>query len=907
MRKRKSTKITKRESEIARERTHIVPPPPESSGPQSQPSTHVPIVGVGSSAGGLEALELLLSKVPIDSGIAWVVIQHMDPTQKGLLVEILQRKASVPVLEIRDGVKIRPNHVYVTPANKDVSIVEGVLYLLVPEEPRGLRLPVDFFFRALAADQKFRSIGVILSGMGSDGTLGLRSIKEQAGSSFAQDPESAIFDSMPRSAIAAEVIDIVAPAEDLVSRIIDFLKSPTDSTQANYEAGDGDTPAIEKVFTVLRTRSGHDFSQYKKSTMHRRIERRMRLHQVPSIAEYWNYLRQNPDEADLLFKELLIGVTNFFRDSEVWSYLRHTILPDYLAARPEGGVLRAWTVGCSTGEEAYSLAIIFDEVVKELKPARPFTLQIFATDLDKNAIEKARAGVFPANIAVDVSENRLQRYFVENGRGNFVIKQNIREMITFAPQNVIMHPPITRLDFLTCRNLLIYLDASVQKKLMPLFHYSLIPGGIMVLGSSETAGSTTDLFSTLAEKLRIYLRLNSSPQMNRIPFTTNFTPVGGGKTRENRKTQESTPATLSLQALADQVILQQHSPAAVLASKEGDILYVNGKTGKYLEPAAGKANWNIFAMAREGLSDALGEAFHRAVRQKKEVIVKSVSIGTNGGTQIVDVSIEPILSPDALGGMLMIIFRNVAEHSEVDVAKAKDSASRASSRHNTRVTMMAQELQKAHNELQLARTEMQTSEEELKSTNEELQSMNEELQSTNEELTTSREEMQSMNEELQTVNNELYAKVDELSRTGNDMHNLLNSTHIATLFLDDSLLVRRYTIQTARIIKLIQTDIGRPITDIVTTLYYPDLADDAREVLRTLAFREKQVTADDNKWFNVKIMPYRTQENRIDGVVVTFTDITAYKDLEVALRTARADLLDELENTRKHLAKQTDL
>ncbi|MEZ0296438.1 MAG: chemotaxis protein CheB, partial [Candidatus Methylacidiphilales bacterium] len=874
MKKKNSQEDSKTESKIARQRTHIVPPPSESGDSQPQPSTHIPIVGVGSSAGGLEALEILLSKVPVEAGIAWVVIQHMDPTQKGLLVEILQRKVAIPVLQIRHGMRAQPNHVYVTPPNKDVSIVEGVLHLLEPEAPRGLRLPVDFFFRSLAADQKFRSIGVVLSGMGSDGTLGLRAMKEQAGTGFAQDPESAKFDSMPRSAIAAEVIDIVAPPEDLVARIMDYLKSPTYSTLANYEVSNGDTPVMEKVFAVLRMQSGHDFSQYKKSTMHRRIERRMRLHQIPSIAEYLNYLRQNSVEGDLLFKELLIGVTNFFRDAEVWKCLRHTILPEYLAARPEGGVLRAWTVGCSTGEEAYTLAIIFNEVVEELKPVKPFSLQIFATDLDKDAIEKARAGIFPANIAVDVSEERLQRYFVENGQGKMVIRQEIREMITFAPQNVIMHPPITRLDFLTCRNLLIYLDASLQKRLMPLFHYSLKPEGIMVLGSAETVGSTTELFSTLVEKMRIYQRVNTLSQMNRVPFSSNFTAVGSGKARESREPQGRAPVTFSLQALADQVVLQQYSPAAVLVSKEGDILYVNGKTGKYLEPAAGKANWNVFAMAREGLGDALAEAFHRAVRQKKEVVVKSVSVGTNGGTQLVDLSIEPLKSPDALSGMLMVVFHNVAE--PLETVTAGGSAKRAPSRHNTRVSTLAQELQKAQHELQLARTEMQTSEEELKSTNEELQSMNEELQSTNEELTTSKEEMQSMNEELQTVNHELQAKVDELSRTSNDMRNLLNSTDIATLFLDETLLVRRFTIQTTKIIKLIQTDIGRPITDIVTTLHYPDLADDAREVLRTLAFCEKQVTAEDNKWFNVKIMPYRTQENRIDGVVVTFTEITAY-------------------------------
>jgi len=845
-----------------------------------------PIVGLGASAGGLEALEQFLGNVPKACGLGFVVIQHLDPTHKGILVELLQRSTAMPVVQIKDRMRIEPNHVYVIPPNKDLSILHGVLHLLEPAAPRGLRLPIDFFFRSLAADRQEQSVGVILSGMGSDGTLGLRAIKEKAGAVFVQAPASAKFDSMPRMAIDAGLADVVAPAEELPGKIIDYLQHVPLLVRPDHDIVEKDQSALEKVVILLRAQTSHDFSLYKKNTLYRRIERRMGLHQITKIADYVRYLRENSQESELLFKELLIGVTSFFRDPAVWQQLKDKIIPDFLATRPQGGMLRAWAAGCSTGEEAYSLAMVFKEVLEQVKPATNFSFQIFATDLDKDAIDKARAGVYPANISADVSEERLRRFFIKNDHGGYSVKKEIREMVIFAPQNLVMHPPFTKLDFVTCRNLLIYLDAELQKKIIPLFHYSLNPGGILLLGSAETIGTATDLFTPLAGKSQLYRRLDTSRQANFVEFPSAF-----GRTRSDTvpasSAQSATmPPAPNLQSLADQLLLQRYSPAAVLVTNEGDILYVSGKTGKYLEPAAGKANWNLFAMAREGLGNALSEAFHKAVRQEIVVTLKGVKVGTNGGMQVVDIIVQPVTSPEALRGMVMVVFTDVAKES---VAKAPAKSERATI-NNARLSAMAQELQRAHEDLQATRDEMQTSQEELKSTNEELQSMNEELQSTNEELTTSKEEMQSMNEELQTVNHELQLKVDELSRTSNDMKNLLESTDIATLFLDDALLVRRFTTQTAGIIKLIPGDVGRPITDIVTTLDYPGLAEDAQKVLKTLAFVEKQVSSRDKRWFTVRIMPYRTHENRIDGVVVTFADITVAKNLEAALRKARSDL-----------------
>ena len=850
------------------------------SAPQ-HPRTRIvfPIVGIGASAGGLEALELFLKHVPDGSGMAFVIVQHLDPTHKGILVELLQRTTRMPVAQVRDRQKVAPDRVYVIPPNKDLSILHGVLHLLEPAAPRGLRLPIDFFFRSLADDCEARSIGVILSGMGSDGTLGLRAIKEKAGVVFVQAPASAKFDGMPRSAVDAGLADVVAPAEQLPGRIIEYLKhapliAPSDPARENKAQS-----ALEKVFILLRTQTGHDFSPYKKSTIYRRVERRMGLHQIDTIATYVRFLRENPQEIELLSKELLIGVTSFFRDPPAWEQLKEKVIPALLAAHPKGGALRAWTPGCSTGEEAYSLAMVFKEALERVKPAGRFSLQVFATDLDRDAIDRARAGVYPANIAADISSERLRRFFAQDEHGYRVGKE-IRETMVFAPQNVIMDPPFTKLDLLICRNLLIYLDQGMQKKLIPLFHYSLNPGGVLFLGSAETIGAFTHLFAPLAKKARLYRRLDAALGTEPVEFPSSFVPYRSDAVGDQPQARMPGP---NLQALADQLLLQRFAPAAVLTNDKGDILYISGRTGKYLEPAAGKANWNIFAMAREGLRYELSNGFQKALRQKASVSLKGVKVGTNGGVQAMDITIHPIDEPPSLRGMVMIVFTEVTILSETQAA---GKPPRPSTRMD-RLAALERELQQAREEIQTTREEMQTSQEELKSTNEELQSTNEELQSTNEELTTSKEEMQSLNEELQTVNHELQAKVDELSQANSDMKNLLNSTDIATLFLDEQLAVRRFTTQTTSIIKLIAGDTGRPITDITTDLDYPQMAADAREVLRTLVFIEKQIATRDGRWFLVRIMPYRTLENRIDGVVITFSNITAAKRLEAQLRQTR--------------------
>ena len=849
------------------------------------PEADFPIIGIGASAGGLEALELFLGNVPEKSGVAFVVVQHLDPTREGIMVELLKRATVMPVFQAQEHTAVQPDCVYLIPPNKDMSLFHGVLHLFDMAAPRGLRLPIDFFFRSLADDRQERSIAVILSGMGTDGTIGLKAIKERSGVVFAQDPTSAKFNGMPKSAIGTGLVDVVAPVEELPFKIIAYLKhKPLMIDRSEPALADKDDSAFEKIIILLRSQTGHDFSLYKKTTVCRRIERRMGIHQIDKLATYIRLLQENPQELQLLFKELLISVTSFFRDPEVWEQLKEQVFPELFSGRAPHQPLRAWVPGCSTGEEAYSLAIVFKEALEHLEPTTNFPFQIFATDLNRDAIEKARQGFYTANIAADVSPKRLRRFFIQDEHG-YRVAQEIREMVVFAPHNIIMDPPFTKMDILSCRNLLIYLTPKLQKKLLALFQYSLNPGGILFLGSAETTGSFSDHFVPLEGKGRLYRRLESSLRSEFFEFPSSLYPVFPGALETAVTHPQAQKHIPNLEELADQLILLHYAPAAVLVNDRGDILYTRGRTGKYLEPAAGKANWNIFAMVHAGLRYKLSSAFQKALRQNSLVTMKYLEIDTDSGKHTVDVTLQPLPETKGQQCLVMIVFTEVRMPSLTEVP---GGAKRAPA-HRNRVAELELELAQACQELQTFHQEMQTSQEELLSAYEELQSTNEELQSTNEETTSSREELQSLNEELQTVNYELQTKVEELSRVNNDMKNLLDSTDIATLFLDNKLCVRRFTAQTAKIIKLIPVDVGRPITDITSDLSYPELAADGRKVMRTLVFTEKSVTAG-GRWFRVRIMPYRTLEDKIDGLVITFTDITALKTLEAALKQTQVDL-----------------
>jgi two-component system CheB/CheR fusion protein len=842
-------------------------------------SDQFPIVGIGASAGGLEALEQFFSNMPADTGMAFVIIQHLDPTHPGIMPELLQRMTPMKVLQADNQLKVKPGYVYVIPPNKSLSILHGALHLFDPPESRRLRLPIDIFFRSLADDRQDKSIGTILSGMGSDGSLGLKAIKENNGIVLIQDPADAKFDGMPQSAMDAVNADIVAPARELPARLMDFLKfvpvvKPSPEIDIHTKSN------IDKIIILLREQSGHDFSLYKKSTLFRRIERRKGVHQIDKLQNYVRLLQENPKEVEILFKELLIGVTNFFRDAAVWKKLSETILPNLINEMPDGHILRAWIPGCSTGEEAYSLAIIFKEILETEQKHRNITLQIFATDIDQDAIEKARKGVFPSNISGDVSPERLSRFFTADGE-NYRINNNLRELVVFAPQNVIKDPPFTKLDILSCRNMLIYMEAELQNKLIALFNYSLNPGGIMLLGSAETPGNMKDAFSDLDPKLKIYKRSSAVSLPGPLNFPSSFYHP------KTMPTSKNAPVKVieNIQTLTDQIILQRFAPASVLVNEKGDIIYITGRTGKYLEPVAGKANWNIYAMAREGLGKELPGAFRKVMQNYDPFILPNIKIGTNGGSHYVNVTLQRLEAPGTTQGMIIVVFNDVAPLQNESTSKSKNLNP---SDHHKKLEL---DLQRSHEELQSMREEMQTSQEELKSTNEELQSTNEELQSTNEELTTSKEEMQSLNEELQTLNSELQFKVNDYVQANNDMKNLLNSTEIATLFLDKELNIRRFTESVTKLFKLRKTDIGRPFTDLVTQLQYPEINNHALQVLKDLTSIETSIITNDGKWFSIRIMPYRTLEDRIDGLVITFNDITESKLLEIELKKANDTLL----------------
>jgi two-component system CheB/CheR fusion protein len=846
------------------------------------------IVGIGASAGGLVSLEQFFGQVPANSGMAYVVVQHLDPTQKALLAELLQRTTAMQVQEAEHEMRVEPDCVYVIPPNAELIVVHGKLNLETPAAPRGLRLPINVLFSSLARDQGEQSVAVVMSGMGADGTLGLGAIKAVGGLTAVQQPDTAQFDAMPKSAIDAGCADIVAPPAELPARILAYLTRLTalapepkqeTSSAGRAQSSPGQEP-MQTVFRLLRERTRHDFSSYKPSTLRRRIDRRMAIHAIPTLKQYAEFLQHNTQEVDLLFKEVLIGVTNFFRDAAVWKHLAAEVVPELLARRSAEHSLRAWVIGCSSGEEAYSLAIVFTEAMHRLATAHEFSVQIFASDLSPDAISVARRGHYPLSIRHDVSEDRLVRFFSAH-ETHYQINKNIRDMVLFAQHDVLLDPPFTKLDLLACRNLLIYLDARLQRRLIPLFHYSLRPGGVLLLGTSETVGRFNRLFTPINAKLRTYLRQDNASVG--LDFPVHPRRPRAAATKEiyvSPTTTTSAAIARNLQQAADQVLLQMYSPAAVVVSNHGDIVYISGHTGKYLEPAAGKANWNFYAMVREGLRAPASDALRQAATQKEAVHLRGVKVQTPGGEiQTVDVTVQALQGSDALKDMFIVVFR--------DVAPAPARRGRRKSQSPEQAPELQQhldEIQSLREQNHTTREELQSTNEELLSTNEELQSTNEELQSTNEELSTSKEEMQSMNEELQTINTELQTKLDDLALAQSDLSNILNSVDIAILFLDQGLNVRRYTDRAAKIINLRESDVGRPLSDLTTMLEYPAMHDDAAETLRTLATCEKDIHTSDNRWFSVRIIPYRRLDNVIDGVVLTLVDISASKALESSLR-----------------------
>lgn len=843
------------------------------------------IVGIGASAGGLEALEQFFRYVPANSGMAFVLVQHLDPSHVSLLTEILQRATAMPVTEASDEMLVEPNHVYVIPPNRDMAIFHRKLQLSVPDEPRGQRLPIDAFLQSLAEDQRENAIGIILSGTGSDGTRGLRAILGAGGVTLVQEPTTAKYSGMPSSAIQAGCATQVLPVDKMPEALQLGVRQLSDQDQTPHDPKRAS--GMSRILMQLRAKTGHDFSLYKKSTITRRIERRMLHHAIADTDVYARFLKENPAEVTALFKELLINVTSFFRDTDAFGVLRDEILPKLCQDKSEQSTFRAWVAGCATGEEAYSIAILLKEWMEENH--REFKVQIYSTDLDDEAIAIARAGIYPSNIAQDVTPERLRRFFAKEDTG-YRIKKEIREMVVFAIQNVLKDPPFTKLDLLSCRNLLIYLGSELQNQLIPTFHYALRPGGVLFLSPSESIGNHTELFSPINRKWKFYRAIHSIASARAVMTNVlTWTTGAAGKVPEEIMIK---PKEINFAELTRRVLLQCFSPASVMTDLKGDILYVHGETGKYLRPAPGQASLNVIEMAREGLELELRAAIRAAVNEGTPTLNKAVRIKSNGGFTTVELSVRSLASYDSNQSLLLVSFQEAANPKNVK-PRSKRGAKPA---ELGRIEELERDLAYLKENYQATLEEQQASNEELKSTNEELQSTNEELQSTNEELETSKEELQSVNEELITVNSELQAKIEQLAGMQNDMKNLLDNTHIGTIFLDEKLIIRRFTRDATTIYRLVPTDVGRPLSDIKSNIASEALLTQAHTVLETLIPFEQEVQTDSGIWYLVRIQPYRTLDNVIEGVVLTFTDISKRVKAEIDVRLAR-DLAESVVDT----------
>ena len=783
-----------------------------------------------------------------------------------MLPELLRNVTALPVVEAGNGVRVLPNHIYVSMPGSYLSILRGVLHVMRPEPNQTIHLPIDYFLRALAADQKEKALCIVLSGTGTDGTLGLREIKANLGMTLVQAVTSAKFGGMPASAIATGLADFVLLPEDMPRELFAWSSRPfaiTARERANAEA----TEAEEKVFLLIRERTGYDFSGYKIGTIRRRIAYRMGLHEIPDQESYVHFLQSNSQEINLLFRDLLIGVTGFFRDPEAFDALALS-LESLIETRPDNYTLRVWIPACATGEEAYSLAILLRETLDTLN--RSIHVQIFATDLDREAVEFARKGSYPEGIAKDVSTHRLNRYFTREG-GTYRVRQEIRELIVFAVQNATSDPPFTRMDLICCRNLFIYLDRRLQKHLLSLFHYALKDGGLLFLGLSERVDRFIDLFEAVDKFWKIYRRKENTRSHHSLPelYSGAWRPSQKG----NGAKANPTSGEVSLPRSVELLLLSRFAPTSIVVDKLGDAVYFYGHAGVWFEPAAGRARLNVLDMAREGLNPDLSAALLQAAGQNKAVSRERVRVRTDRDYELLDLNVSPISEPGSLEGLFLVTFRPSPPVAETAGSPPHHSGQTATARNAG-----------MERELKSARESLKTTIEALAASNEELRATNDELHTTNEELGASREETQSQNEELATLNAQLQRKVDELARASDDLRNLLNGIHIAIIFLDRELKIARYTEQARTLVNLIETDIGRPLADLTSNLNYEGITADCREVLRTLVYKQVEVQTKQGQWFFLRIAPYLTAEHEVDGLVLTFFEAASARLAEKRLQ-----------------------
>ncbi len=845
---------------------------------QLEQGADFPIVGIGASAGGLEAFENFFSNMPADCGCAFVLVTHLDPTHKSLLVDLIKRYTKMNVISAEDRMEVKPNWVYVIPPNQDMTISGGRLILKKPTEPRFSRLPIDQFFRSLAEDKREKAICIVLSGTGSDGTLGVRKIKEVGGMVMVQDPETAKYGGMPSSSINNAVVDYISPPDKMPNELISYVQHIFGTTKPKIELAPLETKDFMKNITdLLYFNTGLDFTAYKENTLFRRIEKRMAVCQISHIAEYYHYLKRIPREINILFKELLIGVTHFYRDKEAFIAFEEKIVPELFKDRDPDDIIRVWVLGCSTGEEAYSIAIILLDYIN--KHYQDFKLQIYGTDIDDASIEKARAGIYPDSIAADVPLELLEKYF--SRKENFYqIKKIVRDSVVFAIQNAIKDPPFSKLDLICCRNLLIYFVPEIQKKLIRLFHYALKPEKFLFLGSSEAISGFEHFFIEIDRKWKLFRKKEDYSDLKELPI---FPPLFDYSIKPKEKDIFKQPIEkVSYQQLIESLVLKRYALSSVIINSNNDILYIHGKVGNFLEIPQGETNTNILEMAREGLKLELAMAIRKSLIEKKEVRQEKIRVPINGTETYINIITYPLTDPPSVQGLMVIFFEEVIPEPLEKIKEPIPGIVETAAQQ--RVKQLEDDLKTTQEYLQTTIEELETSNEELKSTNEELQSSNEELQSTNEELQTSKEELQSVNEELLTVNTELEAKITELAKSYNDMSNFLSSTKIGTAFLDKELKINHFTQAFAAIFNLIPSDIGRPIHHIVPNIRYKTLIQDIEEVLRTLTPKEFEVQTNDLKWYLMKIVPYQTIENVIEGIVLTIIEFTEQKQMKEALQ-----------------------
>jgi two-component system, chemotaxis family, CheB/CheR fusion protein len=834
--------------------------------------TVTPVVAIGASAGGIQALQTLFDALPEGTGATFVVIVHLDPVAHSDLASILASRTRMPVVQVQTREKLKPNHVYVIPPDRRLQITNHEISAVEFDKPRGQRTAIDLFFRSLA-EKIGDGFAVILTGAGSDGAIGVRAIKEAGGIVLVQDPEEAEHASMPRSAIATGIADFILPLRQLAARLVELI----DKKRRSAETGDIDQELLGRIFAHVSVRTGHDFSKYRRSTVLRRIARRMQVTQSDDLKAYYEYLRANADEAQALLNDFLISVTTFFRDAEVFELLKAGILPQLFKDRDSNNAIRVWVPGCATGEEAYTIAILLLEEASRHEFRPP--IQIFGSDLDTRALAIARSGRYPTPIEADVNEERLRRFFIREA-DHYRVRQELRDIALFANHSLLKDPPFSRIDLVSCRNVLIYLDHEVQEEVINTIYYALNAGGYLLLGPSETADRPPGLFRTIDQKARLYQSTaKPSDKAHVLPSLVRM-----GRVKEPFQPRPLTPSVAMSEVLAHRRTLEQEAPPSILVDESHRVLHLSENAGRYIQPTSGPLTGDVVDLVRPEFRAELRAALHRAFDQHHPTLSLPILVSFNGAPHRVDLQVKPSREEEGTAATALVLF---IEGDAIDpslVSKDKRQVTDETVRHLT------EELELTQARMRTLREESAAANEELRASNEELQSINEEYRSTSEELETSKEELQSINEELTTVNNELKQRLEAVSRANSDLENLMAVTEVGALFLDTGLRIRRFTNQVTDLFSITPTDEGRPITDFAQKLEYSDLVKDAKAVLHDLMPIHREVHNRTNGWFAVRLRPYRTVEDKIDGVVITFSDVSDRHKLEESLRECEKEL-----------------